>query len=699
MNFTFGELNTTVAKKDQDRISSRILLHSEAKGRKRHILFLVEHPYPALVIKGLETWINREFANSYDYDIVSASLLEVSAEEIKKQGIYHFYSQNKSDYEQYLRPSQSIVVTFGSALSAVTLSPDLSYECFQDYVFNKTYFYSPALDANVFPIDGVLQLFKRDPPKKYFVLKDCSGVQFANRQFATVIGNYETLKNPSGVLRTRVIRLKTSQDWHDFYQTHNQEKRKVCWDLETSGLSYYHDRVGCITMSFDGITGYYMPWSIVDKEELSDFFKDRYQIGQNLKFDIKFLTYLGVRNLKADSDTLQLGHLLNEMRYNGLKSLAYYYTSHGGYDLTLEEYKDRYHPANYLEIPEGLLSEYATMDAIVNFQVHEAMQAQLTNLDRLFPPLHEGGWTMRQLYEQVKMSAYNNFIPIELRGIYVDMDKWDQSAELINSEILSLKDKLRESLGIVPDDAVLFSLIEEETEEEQKKDTLQSGKQLGELIESLGWECLGRTKQGWYNTGDEQLERWGQLGHPEAILIQRMRSYLTMQKTFLGKPNVPGTGWRRYVVKHPDGSYRIHPSYKSMMTNTMRNGCGDPNYQQLPSSSLGAEHMKSVISVPDLDKYYLTTIDYSGFQIKLATIDSEDPVLMKAFLANPDVDLHMKTGYNIFMKGVQFEVEEVHITDRGRKFIKFAHEEVQVRRNGVVMKVKAGELQETDSLV
>lgn len=702
MDFTFGNINLAVSKKNQEKIAVRTHFGSAESRKPRHVLFLVETPLSKIMETALNIWIRGIFTKAFDYDIVSASTLGVSEEDIKKNGIFRFYQQNKTQYESYIRPNETVVVTFGMALSAVTLSSDLSYECFQDYVFNKTYFYSPRLDVNVFPVDSLDRLFELVVTRSAFYKPyNCSRVQFALRQFATIKSNHDQLKITDGVTRTRIVKLRTKQDWHDFYIEHNRDKRKVSWDIETSGLSHFRNRVLCVTMSFDGVTGYYIPWNIIDVGELSDFFKDRYQIGQNLKFDIKFLSHRGVKNLRINSDTLQLGHLLNEMRFNGLKSLAYYYTTHGGYDFTLDEYIDRYKPADYSEIPEGLLSEYATMDAIVTYQVHEAMQLQLSRLDELFPPPKADWWTMRDYYEKVKIPAFHHFIDIEMRGFYIDREKWDQGCDVIEMEVVSIKDKLRERLGMPEDSETLFySLVSSEDDEAvDTKDALQSGKQMGELLESLGWECLGRTKQGWYNTGDECLKRWAQLGHEEAPLIQQMRSYLTLQKTFLGKSNDDSLGWRRYIDQHGDGSERIHPTYKSMLMDTHRNGCGDPNYQQLPSSSLGAEHMKKIITVPDIDKYYLCTLDYSGFQIRLAAVDSEDPVLLKAYRDNPDVDLHLKTAYSVFMREAEFDIEEVIITDGDRKFIKFPHEEVEVMRDGKKIKVKAGDLIQTDSLV
>jgi hypothetical protein len=81
-------------------------------------------------------------------------------------------------------------------------------------------------------------------------------------------------------------------------------------------------------------------------------------------------------------------------------------------------------------------------------------------------------------------------------------------------------------------------------------------------------------------------------------------------------------------------------------------------------------------------------------QIRLAAIDSKDPVLMKAFKENPDVDIHSKTGFSIFCKDVKFSLEEIHLDGK----VYFPHEQVKIQRGGKVMKVNAEEVNEGDIL-
>jgi DNA polymerase I-like protein with 3'-5' exonuclease and polymerase domains len=692
MGFEFGNINTSIKKKNQDLIVDNISYLSQKIGKGKHLLFLLEHPIESPMLKLLLiNWIKKNFPD-FDIDIVSASAINASDEQIKKQGIYRFYLENKSNFDKYIREN-TIIIPFGYALSAITQSFDLSVDCFYDHVFNKTYFFSPQTNTYVFPIDSIGELFKSNIGNSYS-LKDCSRVYFALYQFQQVKNRYEELKTPPVPERLQIKILKTKEDWSMFYVKH-LGPGLLSWDLETTGLNYLRDKVICITMSFDGKTGYFIPWNIVNKEELDELFKDKTHIGQTLKFDVKFLKNLGLKNIRIDEDTHQLSQLLNEMRFNSLKSLAYYYTSYGGYDAELDRFKDRYNPKDYGEIPFPIMSKYAAMDAIIAYLVYKEMHKQLEELDIKFKPIHTGGWSMKDFYYKIKIPSCNSFTNIEMKGLYVDEEKWDENAKVIEDKINSISEKLRIAFGIKKEE--IASLFPDD-EEEGKKSVLQSGMKLGKILEAKGWECLGRAKAKYYLTGDAQLERWKQLGHPEATLLQDLRSYLTMQKTFIGKPNQYTMGWRRYVEHHPDGSARIHPIYKPMLMDTMRNGCSDPNFQQGPASAKDAKLFKQVYSVPNKDDYYLVTLDYASMQMRLAAVDSEDPVLFNGYIKDSNLDVHSKTAFNVFCREAEFDLEEIVVKDQGKTKIFFPHEEVKIIRNGKSIKIKATELMKEDVL-
>ena len=696
MGFEFGGIEVSTPKKNIEKINNNILLGSSHRGNDKHVLFLVNTPsVPTRLVSVLKNWINVNLLG-YDFDIVSASNIDASNEDIKKSSIYLFFIKNRSEFKKYIIPNKTVIVTFGYALQGVTLSSDLSVDCFYDFVFNKTYFYSPDTSTFVFPCDDLFEIFKFTGSG--WMPKDSSRSLFARHQLEFIKSHYADLKDGLDEDRCVINRLVTKNDFKDLMKRYLGVRAYCAWDIETTGLSYVRNKIGCVTMSLDGKTGWFIPWRLVDTDLLSDFFEDKYQIGQNLKFDIKFMRQNGVRNTRINSDTLQLGHTLNEMRFNGLKSLAYYYTCHGGYDRKLDEFIRINKPENYMMIPENILSQYATMDAIVTYKAHFEMYKQMKAIDEMYPPIHENGWSIQDFYEKMKIPTANAFINIERRGMYVDMDKWDRNSDYIDDKIIGLKQELSKRLFLTNrfglSDTSFDDLFLEEVEDDTGKE-LQSSQKLGIILKELGWENLGLNKKGGYLTGDEQLERWKKLGHEEAGVIQTLRSALVMQKTFMGKRDST-QGWRAYVDSNSEGKKVIHPSYKPMLNETHRNACGDPNYQQGVSQGDDAKLFKQIYSVPDKSKYYLVTLDKASFQLRLAALDSKDPVLFPAYIANPDVDMHLKTAYNCFIQGTEFMVDEITLSDGVTTKKYFANEEVKVKREGAVVKVKASAVVETD---
>lgn len=711
MSFSFGSIPLNSTKKYVESINQKILLESVDRGENSpHLLILSDIQLSKIQLLALKSLLNSQI-RSFSYDIVVATNIDVSSEEIKKVGIYRFFKKTRSDFLQFVHPNRTIVITLGYALSAITLSSDLSVHCFHDWIFNKTYFYSSYTNTYIFPADSFEEIFKVD--RGGMVLpKDGPYRKFLNYQFSQIQKLYSSLTTLPRIAEPSIIRAYSEQEAADILRAH-QDCTKVAWDIETDSLNFMDGQVGCLTMSFDGKEGFFLPWQYVDKEQLSEFFRGKYQIGQNLKFDIKFLKKQGIRNIQADSDTLPLGQTLNEMRYNGLKSLAYYYTFHGGYDSDLDEYISSYSPKNYLDIPVKILSQYATMDAIMNYQIHETMQQQLTELDERYPPEVRGHWTIREYYERARMPSFRAFVDIEYRGLPVDIQRWDVNSDLVTDKIHSLHEKLFKQLDVnaylgssglamsslygESDSLAFFDEDEEDFAVESKK--LSSPQKLGLVLERKGWKDYGRSKNGVYLTGDDQLVRWEKDGHEEAIHIRHLRSYRTLQKTFLGVKDTT-MGWRTHVREHSeDGSHKIHPSYRVMGTESGRNACTEPNWQNLPSSSLDAYLMKQVVSTPPKDqgKSFLCTLDYASLQMRLATIDSEDDVLMKAYRDNPDVDLHTKTGFNVFCKGLEFELDKVTLSDGTVTKEFWADEEISIMRNGAIVKIKARDAQEGDT--
>jgi len=679
--------------KPKEKKISTVLLDVKNNPHK-HILFLSDIKPDKQYLFSFQT-ICKKIIPNYSYTIVLASKKIGTEELIKKHGIYRFYETEKSDFENYIQ-NETVVVSMGMAIQAITLNDNIILQDFYDFIFNRTYFYSPEIKRYVFPVDSWYTLFEQG--NLYVSPRKSSKFNFFTYQLQAIDRLYPIISNPPDPPSPTFINFTSSSQIDSFFNN-NSESKPMTWDIETDGLDFIHGKIKCFTCSFDGKTGYYLPFHLINIEKLDKFLSNKFQIGQNLKFDIKFLRSKGSKGGYIHSDTLILGQTLNEFRHNGLKSLAYYYTLYGGYDRNLDTYTKKNKISSYYEIPDSILIPYATMDSIVNFIVHEEQQKQLTEIDKNFPPPQKGMWTVRDYYEKIRLPAYRTFVDIEDYGIFVDMKKWDFLSDYVDKKIIELKKEIANKLGIQHTEDSTQKLFTSDTAIDSEKlyPELQSPKQLGEILEKLGWEEYGRSKAGYYLTGYDQLSLW-EKNHPEATLIKELRSYQTLQKTFLGRVNSE-EGWRCYIKKHPDGSYRIHPTYSVMGTESGRNSCRHPNYQQIPSFSIGSDLFKKIFTVPNPKEYYFVTLDYSSLQIKLAAIDTTDKSLIDYYKNNANADPHTKTGYSIFASGIDFEMEQITVTDeKGNTYVFYEYDKITVLRNGEKKEILAKDIQETDQL-
>ena len=231
-DFQFGSLDTTVPLKMISKVLKSPVLHHHDKGHGKHILVLVEREPEAAALLTLTSWVKQLFP-SFDLDVVSASCISVTDDEIRKAAIYKFYKRYSSPFESYVRPGKTVVVSLGYSLSAITLSSDLQVESFYDYIFNKTYFYAPRTGTYLFPIDGLGKLVKKSSLGTF--LKDSSRVEFAKWQAAYIHQNWDRLCSPPA--RGRIVRreLQTAEDWQRF----NRCCRRLLWSAGCPGTAEY----------------------------------------------------------------------------------------------------------------------------------------------------------------------------------------------------------------------------------------------------------------------------------------------------------------------------------------------------------------------------------------------------------------------------------------------------------------------------
>ncbi len=646
------------------------------------IAILTDEAYSPFQVRAIDTMLKKFGITKYI--MLSALNCDITREGVEKEqseGVIKFYKNHRSNYEKYI-PQYAPIITVGAALYAHLREDDIYPAHMQQRIFGKANFwFSYNLTREdghyIYPIESFRDLFAHG----FVEPVDSFKTKLAYTQFKDVIkhGNRPAPRYPNLIKHF----ISSEEEFEKLFYEPNKDKRNqlLAWDLETTGLNFMKDRIGCITLSYDGVEGWYIPWKYVDKEKLNFILKNSIQIGANLKFDCNFLKYNGVPDARIDEDVLILAHCLDETRSNSLKAMAFYYSEYGGYERELDRFKAKLgkgRDINYVDdIDESLLREYAIMDAIVTMRVFKNMYNHLRELDKLYPNEKFPSNSMETYYNFRRIPAVNMYEKLEFDGIYVNTAKLEKVRCAIEDHIDELREKLSEVFGV------------------PKEFDWGSPVVVGKLFKKLGWESYGTNKSGEYKVADFQLVRWAKT-HPEIKYLQELRSMNVLLRTFVGNRECT-TGWTQYLIHHkedPDDISRLHPTFTAMGTESGRTRTSQPNTQNIPTRGLFTKEIKGCLCTPDDDKYYLATLDYSALQLRLATIDCGDKNLTKVFTM-PGADAHSMTAWNTFCQDKEYELEIISVEQNGKTREYFAGENVLTQRG----EITASELTEEDTIV
>ena len=685
-NFNFGNISTSSRKSalNLKGIQDVVLMDKSNYSASYDfvVTILADEAYSQFQVRAIDNMLKK--AGITKYIMLSTLNCKITKEEIvrsQKGGVIRFYKTHRSDYENYI-PQYSPIITVGGALYSHLREDDIYPNHVQQRVFGKTNFwFSYTLKREdghyIYPIDSFRDIFADG----FIEPVDSFRTKLAYAQFRDVVthGNKPAPRYPN-----LIKHFITSEEEFDrvFYEP-NKDKRNqlLAWDLETSGLSFIKDRIGCITLSYDGIEGWYIPWKYVNKEKLDFILGNSIQVGANLKFDVKFLKYNGLKNARVDEDVLIMAHCLDETRSNGLKAMAFFYSEFGGYERALDNYKAKLRKGfdiNYIEdIDEDVLKEYAIMDAIVTMRVYKNMLAHLRELDRLYPNEKFPSNSLETYYSYRRIPAVNMYEKLEYDGVYVNTEKLSIVRKAIAAHIEELKDILAKEFNV------------------PREFNWGSPYVVGKLFKNMGWESYGTNSKGEYSVADFQLERWVKK-HPEVAYLQELRSMNVLLRTFVG--DVEGTtGWTQYLIHHdedPANVSRLHPTFAAMGTESGRTRTSQPNTQNIPTRGLFTKEIKGCLCTPDDDKYYMVTLDYSALQLRLATIDCGDKNLTKVFTM-PGADAHSMTAWNTFCQDKEYKLDIITVEQDGKTREYFAGENVLTQRG----EVAASELTEEDTII
>jgi DNA polymerase I-like protein with 3'-5' exonuclease and polymerase domains len=633
------KLNTKEYKK---KVQSKKHYSIQINSENSDVLFITE----SNLSPALKLVFDKKLKNLFTYDVISG--IDCS---LKKEFDYpspvHPIFESCNNLHHIDISKYKVVICEGRSVYALTRSSDIKYfHDFTEIVFNQTYFLYNTQKNNklirVYPIPHRNDFlnehdtgFRAVWEKNYFDFQLSKIKDYLSEYKDTYLKPYE---------------LIYLNDPNEFLQENLSYDGYLAWDIEVASnnkiisLQMFDDfKVTCITMSFDGVKGYYLPFDKIDKSLLKQFFSNKKGILANGKYDTKCLHNAGIENLQIADDVILMNKVLNTERMsNSIKALAWL-IGMGGYDYNLDSYVSKYKISNYGDIPEKLIFPYATIDAIVTYRLWE----YAIEKSKLQPEPFNA-------YREYIIPALEVFKSAELEGLTIDIDYLNKFNSELLKEIEEVSEKIYAYIG--------------------KRFVINSLDELGDALKEKGLPPIELNKKNKYKTGENEILQWKKLGFVEiADLLSKYRELSTLRTTFVGNSgkkeiinnNVSNDFFQSSntvveenesivdgIVKFICKDNKVHPSFGVAMTDSGRASCNNPNFQNQPKQGGYAKRFRKIYYCPK--DWYYGGFDYSGFQLRIAAIYSQDENMLDAFI-NRGGDLHSATAQIVFARNMTLD--------------------------------------------
>ncbi len=406
-----------------------------------------------------------------------------------------------------------------------------------------------------------------------------------------------------------------------------------CFDLETTGLDMFGDRIVGLSLAIREHEAWYIPFghnadvrprNDIEAEYASilrPLFENEgiAKVGQNMKFDILFLRALGIQVKGMKWDTMLLHYLLDAESRHGMNAMAERYLNYS--PIEIESLIGRGAKQLTMDmIGVERISEYAAEDADITLQLYNVLL-----------PLIEKEPSLLTLYRTIEEPMIDVLVDMEWEGVRIDSEALHTYSTTLSQQLNSIEEQIREVSG-------------------EREININSSRQLGELLFAkmriTDKPKMTKTKQ--FCTDEEYLQSFAG-EHKVVDLILEYRGVKKLLSTYVDSlPSLvnPVTG-------------HIHTSYNQAVTATGRLSSANPNLQNIPVRDDLGRPIRSAF-VPSDDRHELLSADYSQVELRLMAHLSGDENLCEAFREGKDI--HAATAARIFKK----PIEEVTSEERRR---------------------------------
>ncbi len=482
--------------------------------------------------------------------------------------------------------------------------------------------------------------------------------------------------------------------------------KDFAFDIETTGLSAREDRLLGLALSFSETDlsedeQYYVvlehtlpKWdgetfveTFISSDEFSQairplFHQDVVMVAHNAKFEMSFLSPLGISVEGRLFDTMLAAKLIDENGNHGLKKLAPLV------GMSLDEYKDLgtysgYKKVEILGVPLQAASQYAMDDAKATMLLYDRFKTKLVE-EGVEGAFHEVWMPLLPVLHQMESRgiAMNMDNVLELKNEFVEIEaRYNRKVSESGIEMILARYTLEE----IPPTYLKAATEEHLDGIDEEIDGVSWTYDEGIHVPIITYDMIGRNKS--YRPRVVHFNAASQVHLRELIfdhLGVRMNQEIKLTTNTsdgtvkMDKDNIAtmlyyladgappilrellelrkadkfiGTYLNRYMSDaDPEDEYAIHASFNLAGdvtkggTKTGRLSSSSPNLQNQPSRGETGKKTRELFVARK--GFKLVVADYSNLELRILAHYSEDDVLLRAFESNQDIHSLTAAGQN-----------------------------------------------------